>query len=70
MSETREPPGLPNVVDEAGDTPSWVPKLGLALLGLALLYAIVASEIAKYSDAPPKRPEAEVGAEVGAAPAK
>lgn len=64
MSETHEPPGLPNVVDEAGDTPSWVPKLGLALLGAALLYAIVASEIAKYSDVEPKPPAA------GAAPAQ
>lgn len=30
------PPGIPTVKDEAGDTPPWVPKLGVAL-GLALL---------------------------------
>jgi hypothetical protein len=25
------PPGIPEVHDEAGDTPSWVPRLGVAL---------------------------------------
>ncbi|MFW5924581.1 MAG: hypothetical protein ACOCV4_00330 [Myxococcota bacterium] len=30
------PPGLPEIRDEAGDTPSWVPLLGVGLL-VALL---------------------------------
>ncbi|MFW6052102.1 MAG: hypothetical protein ACODAU_13070, partial [Myxococcota bacterium] len=30
------PPGLPEIRDEAGDTPRWVPMLGLGLL-VALL---------------------------------
>lgn len=38
------PPGIPEVKDEAGDTPPWVPKLGVvvvlalvALIGYALI---------------------------------
>lgn len=27
----NHPPELPEISDEAGDTPSWVPRLGLAL---------------------------------------
>lgn len=37
MSDSKEPPRLPNVVDEAGNTPSWVPLLGLGLLCLVAL---------------------------------
>jgi hypothetical protein len=40
MSHSNEPPGLPVIVDEAGDTPSWVPLVGLALaVAVALLIA-------------------------------
>ncbi|MET0386345.1 MAG: hypothetical protein ABW321_10325 [Polyangiales bacterium] len=40
MAHSKDPPSLPKVVDEAGDTPSWVPALGLALFALlALLFA-------------------------------
>jgi len=40
MSGSTEPPHLPVVVDEAGDSPRWVPLLGLAILcALALLVA-------------------------------
>lgn len=31
MSHANTPPELPEVTDEAGDTPSWVPVLGVAL---------------------------------------
>jgi len=42
MSHSNEPPALPVVViDEAGDTPNWVPLVGLALLVVvALLIAM------------------------------
>ncbi len=36
----HEAPGLPQITDEAGDTPMWVPILGLTLLALmALVFA-------------------------------
>jgi hypothetical protein len=34
MSESKQPPRLPDVVDEAGDSPRWIPWLGLAVLCL------------------------------------
>ncbi len=41
MSDSKQPPRLPDVVDEAGDTPRWVPLLGLGLLcALALFLAL------------------------------
>ena len=41
MSHSNQPPGLPTVVDEAGDTPNWVPLVGLALATvIALLVAL------------------------------
>jgi hypothetical protein len=56
------PPGLPDVKDEAGDTPPWVPKLGI-LLGLLLAgliaFSIVRSEQAATHDAPAADAETE-----------
>lgn len=37
MSASKDPPHLPDVVDEAGDSPGWVPLLGLGLLCLVAL---------------------------------
>lgn len=38
MADHATPPGLPDVVDEAADTPSWMPWLGFGLvLGAFLL---------------------------------
>jgi len=37
------PPGLPEIHDEAADTPMWVPLLGLSLLVLATLYLVITS---------------------------
>lgn len=55
------PPGLPEVKDEAGDTPSWVPKLGifvvLGLVGL-LVYAFAPLR-APANDAPAAAAETE-----------
>lgn len=39
-SHPNTPPQLPEVTDEAADTPSWVPKLGLVLAVLAILWVI------------------------------
>ena len=38
MSASKEPPRLPTVVDEAGETPGWVPMLGIAVLVVVGLY--------------------------------
>lgn len=35
MGHEHSAPQLPDVTDEAGDTPKWVPVLGVALLVLA-----------------------------------
>jgi len=32
MSESKEPPRLPDIVDEAGPSPGWLPWLGIGLL--------------------------------------
>jgi hypothetical protein len=32
MSESKDPPRLPDIVDEAGPSPGWLPWLGIALL--------------------------------------
>jgi hypothetical protein len=40
MGHANTPPQLPEVTDEAGNTPRWVPLLGLILL-LASVAAIV-----------------------------
>ena len=37
MSHAKTPPTLPTVVDEAGDSPNWVPALGFALFALVSL---------------------------------
>jgi hypothetical protein len=68
-AHAHPPPGLPEVKDEAGDTPSWVPKLGvvvvLGLLGL-LAYALVPLQ-APASDAPAADEQTEAEAEAAAA---
>jgi len=38
MSHAQTPPELPEITDEAGDTPRWVPLLGLALFALTAIY--------------------------------
>jgi len=41
MSETHDPPHVPDVVDEAADTPPWLPKVGVALLLAVVVYVAV-----------------------------
>ena len=38
MSHPHTPPQLPDVTDEAGETPRWVPVLGVALFVLMVAY--------------------------------
>ena len=54
--QAHPPPGIPEVKDEAGDTPSWVPKLGvflgLLLAGLIALSIALGKQAATEEDAP------------------
>jgi hypothetical protein len=54
-SHPKTPPTLPTVVDEAGETPGWVPALGIGLFALvALLIAVqLASHDAEKAPQPP-----------------
>lgn len=59
-------PGLPEVKDEAGDTPPWVPKVGaVVVIGLALLAYALAPMQVPATDAPAadEQSEGEVAAE-------
>lgn len=38
MSHAHTPPELPEVTDEAGDTPSWIPLLGAVIFVLTFAY--------------------------------
>ena len=38
MSHAHTPPQLPDVTDEAGDTPGWVPIFGVLLFALLVAY--------------------------------
>jgi hypothetical protein len=45
-TEDREPaPGLPEIRDEAADTPSWVPLLGLSLLVVSVLGVVLSATL-------------------------
>ncbi len=48
---TAHPPSLPDIHDEAADTPMWVPALGLALLVLMTLYLVVSAALDDSPDA-------------------
>ena len=41
MGHAETPPQLPEVTDEAGNTPRWVPLLGVGLFVLAVLSIVV-----------------------------
>jgi len=67
MSGSKEPPHLPEIVDEAGDSPSWLPLVGLALL-CVLALGLAARQAIGPSDEQPK-PAVEADAGAAAAPA-
>jgi hypothetical protein len=70
MSESKEPPRLPDVVDEAGPSPRWLPWLGVGLLCLfALLITAQATILKKDGDAAMADP-AQEGAAAPDAPAE
>ena len=52
MTGHADPPGLPEVIDEAADTPSWVPWLGFAFVLAAAVYAVLGGS-AQHEEAPP-----------------
>jgi hypothetical protein len=58
MSHAHTPPELPEVTDEAGNTPSWVPLLGAVLFVLAVAYVWWAHHSAEAlgADAQAERP--------------
>jgi hypothetical protein len=66
MSHAKSPPTLPTIVDEAADTPSWVPALGLALF--ALLTMVIAVRIA-WNDSREPPVQEQPAVEPAAAPA-
>jgi hypothetical protein len=55
MSHSKTAPTLPTVVDEAADTPNWVPALGF---GLFALIAMVIAASTAWSDSHPPPPAA------------
>jgi hypothetical protein len=63
MSHSKEPPQLPDVVDEAGSSPSWVPLLGFGLLCLVAL--VIALRQAAVELSPPPPPAAALTADGG-----
>jgi hypothetical protein len=42
MGHANTPPELPEITDEAGDTPRWVPWLGVALFVLGIAWIVLA----------------------------
>lgn len=59
------PPGLPEVIDEAGDTPKWVPITGLGLLALIAILFVIRAQLPADETAPAAKVEA--GADEAAA---
>lgn len=59
------PPGIPEVKDEAGDTPPWVPKVGVVVvLALAALIAYALYPLnAATDEAPAADEQTEAAAE-------
>lgn len=58
MSTSPHPPELPDVVDEAGDTPAWLPILGACLLGVIAIWIAVGRAMPPADEAQPKAAQA------------
>jgi hypothetical protein len=57
------PPTLPEIVDEAGDTPTWVPILGIALFALIAVMFVAREQMKTDVPAPVAAPAADAPAE-------
>lgn len=57
------PPSLPQVTDEAGNSPTWLPFTGLALLALIALVTIFRMQSKDEIPAAAEAPAADVAAE-------
>lgn len=64
-ADVSGPPGLPEIRDEAADTPMWIPALGLALFVLATVWLVISAAFADV-DAAGEAP-VEVAAQPSAA---
>jgi hypothetical protein len=69
MTEHKEPPRLPDVVDEAGNTPGWVPMLGLGLLCLVALAIVARQAISHRQSAAANAADGGTAVEAPAKPA-
>jgi hypothetical protein len=76
MSESKEPPRLPDVVaDEAGPSPKWLPWLGVGLFCLVALLVALRQTVLTKPDGTTVAPEgaaaaAAVEGSAGSAPGK
>jgi F0F1-type ATP synthase assembly protein I len=61
MSESKEPPRLPDIVDEAADSPPWLPWIGFAVIGILafLLIGRQAMDSARGAAKPAQQEAAE-----------
>ncbi len=50
MSDARDENGLPIVNDDAGDTPRWVPILGLSLLLVIVMRSAIGAAFAEETE--------------------
>ena len=50
--ESNKAPEIPEIIDEAGDTPWWVPVLGMALFALFTLLFVVSQVGGDEPEAP------------------
>jgi hypothetical protein len=67
MSHPKLPPSIPTVIDEAGDTPGWVPALGFGLFAaVALVIAIRLANPSAPSPAPNANGTGAVAADANA----
>jgi hypothetical protein len=70
MSESKEPPRLPDIVDEAGPSPGWLPWLGIALLCVFAGVIAAQATLGKSEDAAAVEARDGEGPEAEAAEAK
>ncbi len=71
-ADAKHAPGLPEVTDEAGNTPGWVPALGagvFAVLAMLIAVSVMMRDAAPPPAAAPAAPEGEAVAAAAAADA-